>query len=392
MIKKTSLAIILWCIVLIIATGCMSDFKSRTIIIPEDQFANDTDEGSGEFQVNKIYKLNKQRMSYILGWVDNEHVLGADLTALYEKKGEKLSLEKVDYHNQSRQLLSKLERFTTIGDLSPDGSWVSFITQEEGGQRIKLINVQSLQEIVIEEPLSGPHGTDLLCWSNNSRYISYVKLDSKNKSKSIVVYDVTQSRKSEYALLNREDDEIIFRAKISDNGKHALIVKYRTKEVYSDIELGSLTTNSFASVFEHTLGGGSGNFDFMNDDQIAFIGQDSELILFDQRNESSTTLLEQIDRFALSRDRKSIVYSKKWDTIYAAGIQGNRVMNAKPIYKGVIVFSSQMRWSPDNRKILISGRELYDITPYIEPYSGLSAESVPIAKEMNNYPLIIEIK
>ncbi|MNJ36007.1 hypothetical protein D3C77_307780 [compost metagenome] len=258
--------------------------------------------------------------------------------------------------------------------------------------------MHSLEEVVIEDLPSKPLERGILRWSNNSRYISYVKSDSDNKSAIIVVYDVSLSNKNEYVLLNIERDELILEAKISDDGQYALIVKYRNKQAFTDLVLGSLTGSDIASVFEQRLSGGGDNYDFMNDDQIVFIGQDSELILFDRRNESSTILLEQIDTFALSRDRKSIAYSKKWDTVYVAAVQGNRVMNMKPIYKGVIVFSCRMFWSADNKKLLIGGNEAY-IEPSLRDWNK-DAFLTPIpmespfttAMDMNNSPLIIEMK
>jgi Tol biopolymer transport system component len=387
MIKGTLIAIMSWLIVLIIVAGCMGDFKSRTVIIPDDQFVSDAGEGSGEFEVNKIYKMSNQehRTSDILGWLDNEQILVA-----FEEQGHKISLEQMDYQYQSRQPLSKMEEYIQVSDLSPDGSWISLVTQEEGLQRIKLINVLNLKETIIEEKASAPLETGLLLWSNNSRYISYVKWNSDNRSTSINVYDVALSIKHEYALLNRQGGSLISQAKISDDGEHALIIEQRKEQAY--MMLGSLTTNGFASVFEHTVSN-SYNYDYMNDDQIAFIGQDSDLILFDRRNESSTVLLERIDTFALSRDRKSIAYSKERDTIYAAVIQGNSVMNMKLIYKGL--FSYRIRWSDDNRKILINGRKSYITEPYydidyMDPIPVIVPMVVPM--ELNNDSLIIEMK
>ncbi|MNI68976.1 hypothetical protein D3C73_1247010 [compost metagenome] len=62
--------------------------------------------------------------------------------------------------------------------------------------------------------------------------------------------------------------------------------------------------------------------------------------------------------FRLSSDRKYIAYSQDKDTLYVATLYGNNVLNKTQIFKGIV--SSQMNWSPDNRKLLLSGMKAYE--------------------------------
>ncbi|MBW7460689.1 hypothetical protein K0U00_42155, partial [Paenibacillus sepulcri] len=109
--------------------------------------------------------------------------------------------------------------------------------------------------------------------------------------------------------------------------------------------------------------GGSSQADWINKDQIAYIGPDGSLYAYDLRNAAVTVLLGRVGSFQLSPDRKYIAYWKgKGSTtkdmrIYAGKLQGNNILNETAVYQGVVPF--QMAWNPDNSGLLIEGQKVY---------------------------------
>ena len=81
------------------------------------------------------------------------------------------------------------------------------------------------------------------------------------------------------------------------------------------------------------------------------------MYVYDRRNHELSILLEKVDSFEFSQDRKYVAYSQNGeDTIYAGKLQGKNVLSAEPIYHGVI--PSKMYWSSDHRRLLVNGRKI----------------------------------
>lgn len=373
MMNRVFTWMLLGVLISILVSGCSGEPKSKTVVIPDKEGSGEAANVNQNFEVNKIYKLleNEGNNGAILEWGDKEHVLAG----LGETKiGYRI--ESVDYRDNSRQKLMDMSLGTTIYGVSPVGEYVTsyVIDQENGEWKLKLLNLNSHTETamgVIDKSIPPT-------WSNNSQYVSFGKIEQQKSQTSIVVYDRNLKLTKQFGLSPTWIDQAILSSiQISNDGEGALIVKTINRQTY--LAYGKLVGNEFTSQYEHPIRNGE-TFDFINDDQIVFVGQEGSLTLFDRRNMKAVILQGHISAFQLSKDRKYIAYSNEQGDIYAAQMQGNSVTNEKLIYKGLI--AARMIWSPDNKKLLLHGRKLYERpAPVPAPASDIA-----------NVPFVIEFK
>ncbi|NEW04834.1 hypothetical protein GK047_02220 [Paenibacillus sp. SYP-B3998] len=354
-------------VAVIVLGGCMNQLKSKTIIVDDTEENKKSSAVKADFEVNKIYKISGNEN--ILGWLDNDHILGDS-----GRNDQELRLESIEYQYNSRQKQMSVNKDMEAGDLSPDGLQLCVASNEHEKQIIKLIGLKDHKETLIGEIGNDQLRMGAIVWSSSSRYISFAKKDRSKTEARIVVYDVNLHSSKEYVFTQLKGGFVSY-VKVSDDGESALAVILR--EGQDDIiTVGALKENEFISQYEHEARR-DGNFDFMNNDQVVFVGQNGSLTLYDRRNETATTLAEQVSTFGLSNDRKYIAYSKDRENMYVASLQGNRLLNEQVSYKGRNFY--QMYWSPDAKKILITGIKSYGTRPGV-----VSAQE--------NVPLVIEFK
>ncbi len=214
-----------------------------------------------------------------------------------------------------------------------------------------------------------------LGWSENSRFVSYLTWGNDDLELSVTVYDIEKSSDKRYTFPYGKEKINLFSALISDDGNSAFIVK-ETYEGWS-FQLGRWNGSEFENEYEHSLSA-ENQVSWINNDQIAFVGTDGTLFLYDMRNELISVLKEQVVGFQLSADRQYMAFSTNEDKIYVSKLQGNNLLNEKMVYQGVV--SSRMSWSPDNGKLLVQGSK-----PYMRP-------SVAAPEANLNSPFIIEFQ
>ncbi|MDF2650513.1 MAG: hypothetical protein K0Q73_6318 [Paenibacillus sp.] len=385
MSKAASRSVTVCILLSMLLSGCAGGMKSKTVIIPDTEASSEPDKVNEDFTVNKIYTLpdtgfasrdgscarcEGDMNSSIVGWMDKNQLLGA-----YGRELD-LSLERVDYKFNSRQQLMDVKKNARGVNISPDGSHIIYLAIEDFKPILKLLNLANNVETVIQEYVFAPFLYDPVSWSNNSQYAAYGKGDEKGRAGSLIAYDIVDKSAKEYQVPAWSIKEMSLGYKISDDGESALIIKLSNGQY--NLVFGQLKGNEFISQFEQPISL-DGGFDYINDDQILFTSLGGALNMFDTRNATTITLLESVGGFQLSKDRKYIAYSKDQDEIFVAKIQGNNVINEKSIYKGLIPV--QMQWSPDNKKILLTGRKLYS-----------REKSAPAAIVAIDLPFIIEFK
>ncbi|NOU93850.1 hypothetical protein GC093_11525 [Paenibacillus sp. LMG 31456] len=378
MIKRV-FKLIVPCIVFgLVMSGCSGELKTKTIIIPDTAETNPIQSVNEDFVVNKIYKLmeNDTSTGDILGWADKEQVLG-----VFGRKDKDRSLERIDYSYNSHQKLINIDANTEVESVSPNGMYVvSSVANEDGKQKLLLYNLTDHKEDLISELAKANMRMNPVTWSRNSQYVTYVQRDRTKAEAKLVVYDVNSRSLNEIVFSSRNEKDIIYNVKLSDDGKSALIMKSSDGQPY--VVYGKIVGNELTTQYEQPISS-DGSFDFINDDQIMFVGQKGALYLYDVRNANTTILLDQIGSFGLSSDRKYIAFSKGKESIYVAKLQGNTVINEIEIYRGMIPF--QMDWSKDNKKILIYGWRSYGVLP------SASRPVITVTPE-RNVPFIIEFK
>ncbi|MBU7316970.1 hypothetical protein [Paenibacillus oleatilyticus] len=360
----------------VIVTGCTGALKSKTVIIPDAEEGRELQSLGETFEVSKIYKLPENEEGELFGWTDKEHVLG-----YFGKRGRERSFEQLDYELKTRQPLPDIHGFVHGVKISADGAYASFSVQTGGKEKLMLLRLADQKQTVLREWTNkeGAVVAGQMSWSNNGRYVSFVQ-ENGNQEAVIVVYDVTRQETKEFKFTGKTENDHIYSVQVSDDGASALLFKIAARQAY--IVFGSFQGDAFVSQYEHPVSS-EGNGDFVNDDQIVFVGEEGSLTLFDRRNAKTTILLERSGVFQLSRDRKYIAYSKGRENLYVAKLQGNNIMNEKEIYKGIV--PEQIEWSPDNRRMLLNGRKLYESRPVV------SAPS-PAPFSQNSSFFIIEFK
>ncbi|UQZ86583.1 hypothetical protein SK3146_05876 [Paenibacillus konkukensis] len=365
---------LVFCALLCLAlAGCAGRLSDKIVVIPDTEEAGESaDSGHNGLEVGKIYKLPEQDItgSDIAGWIDNRRVIGL----IGGSAGRHLTA--IDYQTGTREAWqdTATERIE-LGAVSPDGKYIALTRYNGEKETYSLLStVSDRQEAVMSESDAGAAAarTSPLAWSNNSRYVAYAKEKSRFGEAALVVYDRQTAAVNSWALPGWQ----VVYAKAADDGASAVIVRMEGGQPYA--AYGTLSEGAFELRYEHNLNHADG-VDFISDDQIVLSGANGALITYDKRNSSTAVLLEQVGIFKLSNDSKYIVYSKESESLYAAKLQGNNVLNEQSIYKGIV--PTRLDWSPDNKKILLNGRKWFEARP------APALQVVP-AKT----PLIIEFK
>ncbi|WP_409340760.1 hypothetical protein [Paenibacillus sp. MBLB4367] len=347
-IRKRLLPVVLLAAV---AAGCTDGLTGKTVIIPDSEETQERSAGNEEFAVKKMYKLleNEDSTGELLGWAGHNQVLGA-----FGRRGGPTGIELVDYVNRSRQKVAEVNGQAEVTGASPDGAFVTTVWEENGKEQLAILQLATNKELRISDFADGSMRKSAVTWSNNSRYVAYVKGKRKQTEAQIVVYDVSGQTRSEYTIDRTNAEYSQFDIKISDDGKSALICNYSGSQ--SAIVYGKIAAGVFTGQFEQ-LASSEAGMDFVSENQFVYVGAQGTLTLYDTRKASSFPLVEQIGTFRVSADRKYIAYSKGRENIFVVKLQGNAVMNEKSIYKGLIPL--HMDWSPDSKKLLVYGRKSY---------------------------------
>lgn len=368
-----------YALALILLTGCASGLQSETVIIPGTETDQAVVEGSRPFQVKTIYRMPESRgEGVLLGWSSSESVIGL----LYETGAAdeaKLILERFSPPYDRADHLFEVQMNKLSYQMSPNGKFVSGIAKTDEGVVLQLIAYPTGEEesLVATTDANQQLGFEEPAWSDNSRFVSYIVMESDTRQSSIGIYDTETEAARVYRLKGLETESLPMKVMVSDDGKMALIIldEYGHRR---RIALGAVNGNGIDVQYEHEIG--TDQAAWLNNDQFVFLGTEGTLYVYDRRNYELSILLEKVDSFEFSLDRKYVAYSQNGeDTIYAGKLQGKNILSAEPIYHGVI--PSKMYWSPDHRRLLVNGRKNY------------SKQQGPVAIEPSDQqPFIIELK
>lgn len=385
------------CLFLILA-GCMGTQQTETIIM-DDIELQPSDQEDSPFAVQTIYSVLEGKTDmlerevgivYPFGWIDANSLLGL---AIRYPSG-KTSLGRINEPYTAEQMLHELNTSRENVPLesvvlSPDQRQVSYIKWTEHTPELYIHSLEDGAIIQLDTVIDKYYFIAQMSWSNNSRFFGFASGD-ETRAVQLRVYDSIEGDIRSYIVPTQQQDGYISFVAVSDNGEEAVIVK--RLDQHSVLEWGRLEEGTFTVHYRHPIND-EGWVEWLHKDQIAFVGADDTLYSYDRRNELLSVMLHDIRSFRLSADRKLIAYTQGDESVYAARIYGNNVLDMTAIYKGIDAY--HMQWGPDNSKLLISGSKQIYQRPLESrvPEPSLSEPSPrEILQTMNYQNLVIEFK
>lgn len=328
--------------------------RSETIIIPnEEENHIDDDQKSGSFQVKKIYRLPKA--DELLGWSSSNSIVGffkGDDTSKHEAN----HLQRLSFPYEKPETVKSIASNTINLKMSPDGKNIVGSTMSSDKTTLHLMSLTNRNK---KEIASFSSSKDVfvqdISWSNNSKYICYIVIDTaKNGQTAVNVYNIDSGTLKTYPLKNLDEKESLTAVSISDDGRRVLLTalhgqQYRIMTgIVSDdgITIQKKRQNSYNEPV------------WLNNDQFVFLSTGETLYEYDLRNSELSVLLENVAVFEISNDRKKIAYTLyDKDNTYAGKLQGKNILFAEPIYHGTN--PSKIYWSPDGSSLLVYNKNLY---------------------------------
>lgn len=344
----------LFAAVCLMVTGCLGAPRTETIIL-NDAEQQPTGEEASPFTVQTIYSVldGQAESGYPLGWIDAKALLM--FTPEYPSRSH---FDRVNEPYTAAQKLSELDFFRQGLPmdnmvLSPDRRHAAYIGLTGDSLQLYLYSLDDGENIHIETTKYKQILSTRMSWSKSGRFLCYATEAEAENIVQINIYDTIEGKARRYSVPFARQNESISSIYISDNGEDTVIVKRWSQG--SVLEYGEWRDNEFVIQYRHPISD-NGWVEWIHPDQIAFTGADGTLYAYDRRNDALSVLLNDVGRFRLSDDRKLIAYTQGGDSVYAARLYGNNVLDMKQIYKGIEAY--QMVWSPDNRKLLIVGNQL----------------------------------
>ncbi|MEC1442068.1 WD40 repeat domain-containing protein [Bacillus subtilis] len=329
--------------------------RSETIIIPNKEESQiDDDQKSDSFQVKKIYRL--PQADQLLGWSSSNSVVGFfkgnDTT-----EGKAQHLQNVSYPFEKPETLQSIDRNTSNLKLSPDGKSIAGLTMSSNKITLNLISLTNRNK---KEVASFSSSKDAfvqdISWSNNSKYICYLVIDTtKNDQTAVNVFNIDSGTLKTYPLKNVDEKDSLTAVSISDDGRSLLLTMLQGQQYR--IMTGTISGDSITIQNKRQISP-YGEPVWLNNDQFVFLGIGETLYEYDLRNSELSVLLENVAVFTISNDRKKIAYSLyDKDNTYAGKLQGKNVLYAEPIYHGTS--PSEIYWSPDGSNLLVYEQNRY---------------------------------
>ncbi|NPC94681.1 WD40 repeat domain-containing protein [Bacillus sp. WMMC1349] len=341
-------SVVLLCLVIFVFSHNVGK-RSETIIIPSNEENHIEDQKIHPFQVKTIYRLPK--VDQLFGWSSSNSIIGYFMQK--ETSGRSNQLQQLSYPYEKPKILEKIESNSNKLKLSPDGKSII----EQNSTSLKLISLTNEKKIEIANSSNQQYFGEI-SWSNNSRYICFLAVNTeKNNKANINVFDTDSKKLKTYPLKGFGSIDLFAKVNISNNG-HGLLLMIPTRQQYS-MMMGNLSSKGFNIQYQRQITDDEPVW--LNNDQVVFLDNGETLYEYDRRNKELSVLREKVAFFKFSNDRKKIAYSLyDKDSIYAGKLQGKNILFEEPIYHGTI--PEEIYWSPDSNNLLFYGQKQYSAT------------------------------
>ncbi|REE55420.1 hypothetical protein A8990_16912 [Paenibacillus taihuensis] len=343
--------ILLAAIILLVSIGCMSNPRSETIIISNTEEDQMSDGDSGQsFRVSTIYRLTDSAATDMqtLGWSGKSNLIGLSAASGGSMETGLRVQQLAPPYEQFKPMDSMLPDYNWFA-LSPDGTRIAYLVKSKTGNALAFLSLSNGKTVQINAPLNAQYqlSSRNLKWSANSRFVSYLVRGEGRGNMQIVVFNVKEETAMYLQLTGLRDFGEVKMVGLSEDGSRALI------DTGNMVEMAERVGDEFTVRYDHPSRDEESAW--VNENQFAFLGADGTLFQYDCRNGELAVLLEKVDSFEISADRKLIAYTQnEKDTIFAGRLQGNNVLYQEAVYQGV--YPVRMSWSPDDSALLVDGR------------------------------------
>ncbi|MEJ3720740.1 hypothetical protein WGM54_22460 [Paenibacillus polymyxa] len=363
-------------LVVLLLSACVSEPKTETVVIADSNEVSNADQSSRPFQVQKIYRLPERfaNSGQLLGWSSGDAVIASFGAMTILKRG---TLERLTYPYEQSKVISGIGKVTSNTILSPDGKYICEVSPSSLETTLKLISLQDGKEREIDRISTRNESyVQYVSWSANSSYIGYlVENLVDNGADSLYIYDMGSQTSSKYQLKGIVKGDTLLSVNLANDGRSVLLQLLRAKQGQNKVlTLGKVSGKNIEFQYERQIGGDS--VAWMNNDQFVFLGKDSSLYEYDQRNGELSVILEKVLDFEFSPDRKNIAYTVYDQNItYVGKVQGRNILYNEPVYRGIV--PKHMYWNPNNKSVLLQGQKKLD-SLQTSPTDSPSEESLII--------------
>ncbi|MBP1174480.1 MULTISPECIES: hypothetical protein [unclassified Paenibacillus] len=363
-------------VVVLLLSGCGSEPKTETVVIADSNEVSSADQSSRPFQVQRIYRLPDRFVNtgQLLGWSSADAVIASFGAMTILKRG---TLERLTYPYEQSKAIPGIGNVTSNTILSPDGKYICEFSRSSSETTLKLISLQDGKEKEIDRiSTRNDSYVQYVSWSANSSYIGYlVENPVDNGADSLYIYDMGAQTSSKYQLKGILKGDTLLSVNLANDGRSVLLQLFRAKQGQKKVlTMGKVSGKNIEFQYERQFGGDS--VAWMNNDQFVFLGTDSSLYEYDQRNGELSVILEKVLDFEFSPDRKNIAYTVYDQNVtYVGKVQGRNIMYNEPVYRGIL--PTHMYWNPNNKSVLLQGQKQLD-SSQTAPTDSPSKESLII--------------
>lgn len=377
--KLIPVALLMWILPSLLFASCAKQ-GTKTVVM-EDSASTAGTSGDTGLHSGRIYKFNyfnvidnKPVNEMLFGWLDKENA-----AAVTGNQEDYLTIEAINYKYHFTKEIMKITSDMVSYTLSPDGKKIAYIK----GEKLFIKDVQEDKDKEIGQLQLLRQGNASISWSNNGRFITFALSSLRLGIEQVCIYDSTVQRM--YGISLKEAaaaapaSELIpakitnYNATVSDDGTKLLINSIYDNGDYKVeylAHLYKLNKDTFGPETEIKISDSYMGYSyFIGNNRIMYLNMRNSSLDIYNTDTGGNSVIYKFDRsgmkypyFRVSNDGKAIVFVKYLQDgtvgIYEAGLQNDQLEGERMIYQDFV--PNTIWWSGDNKKVLLSGRYVYN--------------------------------